>query len=475
MKNIKRVLALFLSVMLVSISCQEDDHELGEMLDKSEIDFEVIQDFQTDPGGNTVILKNNTQATVSIWDYGTGRSNRQQDTVRFAFKGEYPIKFSAMTAGGIVEFDPVIVEVTEDNLNYVNDPLWTLLSGGPGNEKTWLLDANENGDSKFFTSPAYFSGNENANSEFDGTTLSWTKVCNIPGGPNEVCFTYEPNWKSDTWVASPADYGYMTFSLQGGPFITVDHKGISGLGEQSGTYYLDVNTLELTMTDATAIGIPWAPNDAEDMSKMKLLSLTENTMQLAFKHKTKPEYLIMNYISKEYSDNWVPAEPPADPNFNHGNQADIVAVTVTTSKTWRLDLEVPYNWTSLEGAFLNNWNSRADIMATGWAPYGDGDVANIDGVALTFDADGNVTLVQDDGSSTSGTYTIDEPTNMITFSGITPTIPIASWVTASTTDENQWKIVIVEKDPVSNEAIGLWFGKRDPNKAEYMVFHFVKE
>lgn len=475
MKKINRIIALSLSVLLFSVSCQDEEPTLGEMPDKSEIDFEVIQDYETDPGGNTVILKNNTDGTVSMWDYGTGRSTRRQDTVRFAFKGEYTIKFSAMTAGGIVTFDPVTIEVTDDNLNYVNDPLYTLLTGGPGNEKTWLLDANENGDSKFFTSPAYFSGNENANSEFDGTNLIWTKVCNVADGPGEICFTYEPNYKSDTWVASPADYGYMTFSLKGGPFVTVDHKGISGLGEESGTYFLDINSLELTMTDATAIGISWAPNDAENMGAMKLLSISENTMQLAFRHKTKPEYLIMNYISKEYSDNWVPAEPPADPNFDHGDQGDIVSVTVTTSKTWKLDPEVPYNWASLEGAFLNNWSSRADIIATGWAPYGDGDVVNIDEASITFSEDGNVTVEQDDGSTASGTYAIDEPTNTITFSGVTPAIPIASWVTVSTTDANQWKIVIVERDEITNEVTGIWFGKRDPEKSEYMVFHFLKE
>jgi hypothetical protein len=180
--------------------------------------------------------------------------------------------------------------------------------------------------------------------------------------------------------------------------------------------------------------------------------------------------MIFNYISKEYSDNWVPEEVP-DPDFDHGDQGEILAVTST--KTWKFDLEVPYNWTNLQGDFLNPWTSRADIIATGWAPYGDGDVQNIDGVSISFSADGSVTITQDDGTSASGTFAIDEPTNTVSFSGVTPNILIASWVSATTTDQNTWKIVKVERDDLTDAVTGIWFGKRDPLKDEYMVFHFV--
>src|SRR5688500_7991376 len=134
MKNIRLLLFKLLVLVMILSSCQDDDFELGEVLTPSEIDFQVTQDLTADPGGNTVILKNNTPGTIPLWDYGTGRSTRQSDTVRFAFKGDYQIRLSVATAGGIVYLDPVTVHVTEDNLNYVNDPLWTLLTGGVGNE-----------------------------------------------------------------------------------------------------------------------------------------------------------------------------------------------------------------------------------------------------------------------------------------------------------------------------------------------------
>ncbi|HEX8038113.1 MAG TPA: hypothetical protein VF490_03140, partial [Chryseosolibacter sp.] len=270
------------------------------------------------------------------------------------------------------------------------------------------------------------------------------------------------------WMAAPGDYGTMTFNLKGGPFITVDQKLTSGAGVTSGTYFLDKDAKTISFTDAIPLNNGWD----QVYSSARIISLTKDAMQLAFRHPTKDEFEIFNYISKEYADNWVPAGPQPDPNFDHGNQQALLSVT--TSKTWKFDLEVPYNWTDLDGAFLNNWNSRADIMATGWAPYGDADVANIDGVSITFSADGTVTIIQDDGTSASGTYSLDEPTNLIAFSSITPNIPIASWVSATTTAENKWKIVVVERDTLTNEVTGIWLGKRDPVKSEYMVFHFVQ-
>ena len=459
MKNIKKIFTLVFAATLFITSCEDDTPGLGRKLDKSELDFDVIQELSIDPGGNTVIMRNNTPGTVSMWDYGTGRSNKVQDTVRYPFTGEYTIKFSALTRGGVVMADSVVIQVTEDNLNYVNDPLWTALSGGVGNEKTWLLDLDANGVSKYYKGPVYFSGDE----------LQWQLGCATAGGN---CWTYEPDWAGNQWVADKGDYGSMTFSLDGGPFVTVDHKMPPYAGvHQEGTYFLDANARTLTMTDAMVLQNSWAVNDVASFTVGKLISLTEHTMQIAYHHKTKTEFMIFNFISKEYSDNWVPEGPVEDPNFDHGDQGEILAIS--SSKTWKFDLQVPYNWIGLEGEMLNAWNSRADIIATGWAPYGDSDVAGIDDAAITFFANGNVVVKQDNGTTAEGTYTIDEETNIITFDGITPELPIASWVVANTTEDNQWKIIKVERDVLTDAVVGIWFGKRDPVKPEYMAFHFV--
>lgn len=462
MKTLYKIFPLLLVSMVLMTSCQDDDYTLGEMPDKSAIDFEVVQEYSIDEGGNTVVLKNNTPGTVSMWDYGTGRSTRFVDTVRFAFQGEYVIKFSALTAGGIVEMDPVTITVTDDNLNYVNDPLWTALTGGVGNEKSWVLDI----DAKYFDGPFYFYGTNNG----------WQGECLVPDGD---CWNWSPVYADNTWLMPDGDYGVMTFSLQGGPFFHAE-KPMEGGIEEEGTYFLDADAKILTINDASILRGYKGDNAGiagiSDWSNYRLFSLDENTMQLGVIRDQDidgegPAQLVYNFVSKEYSDNWEPEEPEGDPNFDHGDQSEILAVSST--KTWHLDLEVPYNWTNLEGEFLNAWESRADIIASGWAPFGDADVENIDDASISFSADGTVVVTQDDGSTEEGTYSINESTNIISFSEITPSITIADWVVATTTDENEWKIVVVEKSELNDAVTGIWMGRRDPAKAEYMVFHFV--
>lgn len=452
MKNIKKIFSLLLASVFLLTACVDDDQELGAIPDKSQIQYEVTQDLVNDPGGNTIILKNNTPGTISMWDYGTGRSTRQIDTVHFAFKGDYVIKFSAVTAGGIVELDAKTVKVTADNLNYVNDELWTNLTGGVGNEKTWILDYGNHG--KFAGPLSYYEPLTTWKEIADGTAkLGWA-----------------PDWAGNTWIIPEADKAStMTFSLKGGPFMKT-HKVTEGKDE-SGTFFLDVNAKTLTTTDATILrSASFIANATNWNSNLVVLSLTEDQFQVGVRRtNSEGDYLyVWNFISKEYADNYVPEDQP-DPNFDFGDQGDLLSVTPT--KTWKLDLEVPYNWFDLNGDSLNAWKTRADIIATGWAPYGNADVTNIDNASISFSQDGAVVVRQDDGTTASGTYSIDEKTNMITFKGIIPSITIADWVVATTTDDNQWKIVKVEK--TNGVVSGIWFGKRDPVKSEYMGFHFV--
>lgn len=463
MKNIKILITTFLMLAMLVSSCSPDTYSLDAVTDKSDIEYEITQDFAADPGGNTVIMKNKTPGVVLTWDYVTGKSNKAAEMVKYAFKGNYTIKITAVTGGGIVELDPYTVTVTKDNLNYVNDPLWTALSGGVGKSKTWYLDLNADGVSKYFPGPMSFSGNK----------LGWQKECT---GETALCWTWEPEWKGNEWIADKGDYGSMTFSLDGGPFVKVEHKLTTARGTENGTYFLDTAKHELTMTNAAILQNSWGANDAKDWNNCKIITLTEDAMQIAVYHKSKEEFMIFNFISKEYSDKWVPKDVP-DPNpsidLNGGTVDDLLSTTTTTTKTWALSKDTPFNWVDLNGAFLNNWNSVADYEAAGWPGYVSGDQTTVVKNKISFSNDGKVTTIDSNGATKSGTYsTSTDGTNIITFSGITPSFPIgSSWATVSTTDKNQWKIVKTLK--TGNVVTDIWFGKRDPAKSEYMVFHFV--
>ena len=71
--------------------------------------------------------------------------------------------------------------------------------------------------------------------------------------------------------------------------------------------------------------------------------------------------------------------------------------------------------------------------------------------SLTLNSDANSAVyVAPDGTTASGTYTLDEK-GVFTFNGFKPTFVISGgWVTLSTTSENQWRITKIEKDVSGN-------------------------
>jgi len=288
----KNVIINCVLTVLVMASCSKDKHSLGPVPAKGDIKYSVTQDFKADSGGNTVILRNLTPKTISIWDFGTGTSTRMTDTVRFAFKGDYTIKFSVATDGGIVQLDSVVVKVTKENLSYVTDQMYNDISGGPGKEKQWVLDT----DGKFFLGPLTFYDPANF------STVWWDAGQGI----------YPDNM-------AKGDYGVMTFSLAGGPeFKAV--KAMEGNITQSGSYALNLLKKRLTITGGTILrGYKPAKNGISGInwSYYEIISLTATTMRLGVYRDKDVDgegnaLLVYNFISKEFSDNYV---PPVNRNF----------------------------------------------------------------------------------------------------------------------------------------------------------------
>jgi len=455
MKLIQHIALLLLVMTGVVLSCKKNDYQLGSMPDKSQINMEVQQDLAVDAGGNTVYLINHTDKVEAVWDYATGKSNRRVDTVRYAFQGDYEIKRSAVTPGGIVYLDPVTIHVTKDNLNYVNDPLWTLLSGGVGNEKTWLLDLDANGVSKFFASPVYFAGDD----------YGWDNQCAKAGGN---CWTWFPKWSDNTWICAKADYGSMTFKLQGGPFVAVDQKATANAGVTNGTFYLDKDAKTISFSGTTPL------NQGYDQvyTKGTIITLTENTMQIAFKHPTKAEVEIFNYITREYSDNWVPPPPavkkPDDgfnPKFAPGEILNMLTGgAASPGRYWTIDVNGdPVDWV----AKGNGWTTdKSSSYNWGWNETWDDAVKD---AWIRFDYDGQQYTRIQSGAVTTGTFTIDEATNEVTLVGNTLLQNAASWMNPAATT-----LKIVKGWPADYKTKGVWFGTTyDAGKDEWFVFHYI--
>jgi hypothetical protein len=82
-----------------------------------------------------------------------------------------------------------------------------------------------------------------------------------------------------------------------------------------------------------------------------------------------------------------------------------------------------------------------------------------------------VEYVAPDGTTETGTYTLDEK-GIYTFDGIAPSFSVIGWASFGLTADNQLRIMSIEKDADGNVS-GMWVGAKDPAKPEYMAYHLV--
>lgn len=199
------------------------------------------------------------------------------------FSGADPLLANKITYGTAVDtidysiriFDPAI-------LQYYKDPLFTLLAGGIGKEKTWVLDLDAKGVSAKFKGPLYFSG----------VDYGWDNQCTKAGGD---CWLYDASYES--WMGAVQDYGTMTFGIKGGSaeaVVKVAQKGIAKSGTFQGSYFFDIKTKTISFTGA----VPLNMGRDQVWTKAYVISLKDDRMQLGFKDPNKAELAIHNYIRK---------------------------------------------------------------------------------------------------------------------------------------------------------------------------------
>lgn len=457
---------LFVWTVLLNTSCSPDKYLLGDIdvLPKELVEG-IAYKIEHDPANPNIIYLTSLMDSkyTPLWDHPQGRSQDKKVTLKMPFAGTYTVKFGVQTRGGLVYGEPTTFKVDQMYAEFISDEMWTKLAGGAGKEKTWYLDLDAAAVSRYFLGPMYFYG-----------TGDWWGTVNGTGAPlNADSWNWQPDYKGNTWLMPTGDYGSMTFDLKGGANVTVDHKMLNK--NQKGTFLIDTENKTMRMVDASPLH--GAPQDGfvVDWGNIRIMSLTENTMQLAVLRDPVLSgegacLFVLNYISKEYKDNWVPGnQPEPEPPYT-GNANEDLTTSTTTKKSWSLSLKTPYNWTGLAGNFLNTWTKAEDYAATGWAPY---DAGMISKVSLILDKDGatNGTYVFTDGSGNpiSGNYTTDDKNHIIFDKNIS--FGISGWVNLSTTADKKLRIINVEKDALGAVS-GLWLGARDAVKDEYMVYKF---
>jgi hypothetical protein len=264
------ILIAFSGSVLLFSSCRPKNYELGNVLDKNVLKY-TITPSSANP--NNIILTSLTPNVTPVWMTPYGQSLRIEDTVNIPFPGSYKFVYGVESDGGFVQADTATVIISSLDQNAVNTPMWTALTGGFGQSKTWVMDVDATGVSKYFTSPFYFGG----------TGWEW-----------------DPAFKDIGWSGVAAgDYGTMTFDLIGDAHFSSDNKMFPDLSG-TGKFMLYTATNQLATIGAQVIHDKAEGNNVADWNaKMTIKSLTDSTMQLIAKENAD-NWLIYNYITLDY-------------------------------------------------------------------------------------------------------------------------------------------------------------------------------
>jgi len=274
MKNNFNIVLAILGSALLYASCRPEVFELGAPANKADLKF-TIAPSSANP--NDIVLTSLTPGLTPVWITPYGQSIKLTDTTNVPFPGTYKFVYGVESAGGLVMADTTVITITTIDQKTVSNPIWIKLTGGGlGKSKSWVLDLDANGVSKFFAGPIYFGS----------TTGEWDAA-----------------YKDiSSWAGVPAgDYGTMTFDLIGNANFSANNKMFPDLSGK-GKFMLYPATNELGTIDAQVLHDKGqAGQVANWYAKMTVKTLTDSTMQLIAK-KDADNWLIYNYITKQYYD-----------------------------------------------------------------------------------------------------------------------------------------------------------------------------
>lgn len=460
MKKLYNILTFLILSVVVYTSCTPDNYDLEKIDVKSGdlvegIAYKIEHDA-TNP--NIVYLTSLMDSKYQVlWNHSQGRSQESKVTLKIPFPGIYDVQFGVQTRGGYVYGDSTNFEVEDMYTGFIEDELWSFLTGGVGQSKSWRLDY---GDYGLAAGPITYCAPETTWTEWQAGTAS---------------IGWAPAWSGNTWIIEEADKdSRMTFSLIGGAVMTT-HKVTEGVDE-SGTFSLDVDNHTLTTTDATILrSNNFIANATNWNQNLVILELTENQLMVGVRRTNdEGDYLyVWNFVSDEYAENYVPEDlPDPEPILPDGWQEDVSKV-VSYDIKWVLSPETPFNWANLDGSLMNgDWVSPETYPD--WTGFNATIPETYSNFSLTINSqDNSLAMVLPDGTESSGTYELDEK-GVYTFTGVTPEFNICSWVNLSTTAENQWRILSIEKD-LSGTVSGMWVGALSTENPEYMCYKLIPQ
>jgi hypothetical protein len=143
MDNMKKIInsILWMVSLLVLVSaCEEDNPQLAPTPGQEEVTFT----FEYDATNPNIVHFTNTSPIgfKAIWDFGNGLTDiGDNPTAPFPVKGDYNVKLTLLTKGGIVS-NTNVVSIENTNPLMLDIPSYNMLTGGSDapNGKTWVVD-----------------------------------------------------------------------------------------------------------------------------------------------------------------------------------------------------------------------------------------------------------------------------------------------------------------------------------------------
>lgn len=427
-------------------ACTPDEYEMGSKAFAPEdlvegVAYSVTHDANNP---NIVYLKSLLGPEYTpLWEHPQGRSQEAEVTLQMPFEGTYEVTFGVETRGGVVYGAPTTFTIDDFCADFVTDPLWTMLTGGVDQEKVWIFDDGSYG----YALGELTYADPSATQEWNNWAANWD--------PGKGHTGDDAIWGST-----------MTFNLKGGANVTVYNS--SSNATETGTFMLDTDNHTITFTDCDLLHTPsWADRTSNWRRSLQLFELDENHLRIGVMRDNSegPWWLIWNFVSKEYADNYVPVDQPDPEPALPDGWKDAVSEISTTKIVWNMSPDVPFDWANLDGTLMNNFTAG---NYPDWATL----QPNLDKLTMTLDSkDNSYEFVMPDGTTVSGTYELDDK-GIYTFTNGVPSYHIGGGdIMFAATAENQLRILQVNM--LGDVLQGMWLGQRSTEKDEYIAYHFV--
>jgi hypothetical protein len=388
--------------MLVT-ACSPDEFGLGSAnISADDLVEGLAYTVEVDQATNTVTMKSLLGSSyVTSWIHPQGATTGESATIRVPFAGDYEIKFGVMTRAGLIYGEPYTITINNTNGDLLTDQIWVDLTGGQGSSKTWRI-AYKDGVTTGFSGPFYFKGTDDC---WESITLGRDL------GEGADSWAWDADASVLDWIGiNPANFGNLTFDLIDGAHVAVN-------GVNAGAFTVDTDNHKLNLPETALWYDTDAPSFAQDWYNIKLLSLTEYTMQIGIIRASDPCLICINYVL----DGWDGTYPDGsgitnaavqDPYTGSGN--DALTTTTTSEKKWALVEDAPYDWYWWNGAaaeWQSNGFASAGDYGKSWCPAVDED--QISDFSLTLgkkDSSNGTFVLNTSNGEFTGTYTTDGTT-----------------------------------------------------------------